>query len=381
MHKRKIAVVTSSRADYWLLRSLMQVLQKNGALQVIVTGENCNEQRLEKIKQDGFLVDAKVECLMMEDTYLDLGHAIGQGIKNFSDTLFEMKPEVLIILGDRHEIFAAATAAYSLKIPIAHIHGGEVTYGALDEGYRHAISKFSQLHFVSHEDYRKRLMRMGEIPERIHTVGAIGLDYLSTIDFSVDTPFKNSFMDSYQWIKKDNYFLVTLHSTTLGRENPEEQANCLIEALEAFSDYRIIVTQSNSDPGGQLLNSRWRAWAERNPNVVFLPVLGDDYLKVAYFSKMVIGNSSSGILEIPYLDRPCLNIGVREEGRIIPKGVYGCSFDAQSIKKSIQDILKNYQGSSKIYGIPGKISENIATILNETPLENLTYKRFYDTTA
>jgi UDP-hydrolysing UDP-N-acetyl-D-glucosamine 2-epimerase len=351
----------------------MEILQKTGALQVIVTGENCNEQRLEKIKQDGFLVDAKVECLMVEDTYLDLGHTIARGIKNFSDVFSDMAPDILVVLGDRYEIFAAAPAAYSLKIPIAHIHGGEVTYGALDEGYRHAISKFSQLHFVSHEDYRRRLMRMGENPKNIYTVGAPGLDYLSTVDFS-DTA-------SCEWVKEKDYFLVTLHSTTLGRENPEEQSNCLIEALEAFPEYRVIVTQSNPDPGGKLLNKRWQTWAESNPNVIFVPILGDDYLKVAYFSKMVIGNSSSGILEIPYLDRPCLNIGVREEGRIIPKGVYGCSFDTQSIKESIQDILENYQGSSKIYGIPGNISQSIADILSETSFENLMYKRFYDATA
>ncbi len=371
----KVAVVTGSRADYWLLRPLLLKLKLSGYLNLIITGEHLKESS--KIKVDNFIVDKEVECLSTEDNYVSLVKAISRGVSNFADALCEIKPDMLVLLGDRYETFAAATASYSLKIPIAHIHGGEVTYGALDDGFRHSISKMANLHFVSHEEYKKRLLRMGEEPEKVHTVGAIGLDNLSQVKFDDrDLLFKQ-----YPFLSQKNYFLLALHPSTLSKGNIENQAEAIITALESFSEYNIVVTQSNSDPDGSFLNKKWQNWANNNKNVYFIPTLGDNYLKVAYFSKMVIGNSSSGILEIPYLNRPVLNLGERQKGRIMPKGVYCVEGNSDKIILMIESIFDTYIESEKIYGIPGKVSESIFNIIknfSKHNLNDLIYKKFYD---
>lgn len=361
---RKIAAVTGSRAEYWLLRPLLVQLKQAGYLKLLVTGEHLIGPGLNKIREDGFDVYQEIECLS-QDTYLSLVQAIATGQNNFAEAFSTLQPDIIILLGDRYEIFAAAVAAYSLKIPIAHIHGGEITHGALDDGYRHAISKLSHIHFVSHEEYKNRLLRMGEMPEKIYTVGAIGLDHLNNI--TISTPDSPS-----------NYFLMTLHSSTLGIESPEQQADIVIKALEDFPKYHIIVTQSNSDPGGKILNQKWLNWQRNNLNVTFVDTFGDAYLKIAALSQMVIGNSSSGILEIPYLNRPVLNLGIRQEGRIMPRGVYHAPFEVDTIKQSVQYILENYQGSSKIYGEPGTISDKIFKIITKISLDSLIHKRFFD---
>ncbi len=371
---RKIAVVSSSRADYWLLKPLLFKLQNTQDLEFFISGENVQLSNREKIEQDGFKISEIVECLSFDDSYLEMTKAIARGVANFSEVFASHKPDIIVLLGDRFEIFAAAVAAYSLKIPIAHIHGGEVTHGALDDGFRHAISKMASLHFVSHEDYKNRLLRMGERPERVHTVGAIGLDPLALSINNND----EIFFQKYNFLKHKSYIVLTLHSSTLCDEDIESQATSVIKALTDYKDFHILVTQSNKDPGGLLLNKKWIAWAAENSNVHFVATLGDDYLKAVSHAQIIIGNSSSGILEAPYLNRPVLNIGNRQDGRIFPQGVYAVSFNEKKIRSSMDHILKTYEGSDKIYGKPGCISQKIYDILTTIPVDNLVYKKFYD---
>lgn len=370
----KIALITGSRAEYWLLRPLMLRLKDLQSFMLFVTGEHLLGPGLEKIKTDKFDVKEQIKCLSDGDSYLAMAQAISSGISNFSHAFNQHNPDIIVLLGDRYETFAAAAAAYSLKIPIAHIHGGEVTHGALDDGFRHAISKMSALHFVCHDEYRNRLIRMGENPDNIYNVGAIGLDNLFEFEPNKDGLIFNE----HPFLKTDKYFLLTLHSSTLSAESAESQADELISALSRFPEYKIVVTQSNRDPDGILLNNKWLEWTAKNKNVTFIPILGDDYLHVASYSELVIGNSSSGILEIPYLGRPVINIGTRQDGRIFPKGVFCTSFSAVDIVDTIKYALTTYEKSGKIYGTPGSISEKIYRVLSSISTENLIYKRFYD---
>ena len=341
---------------------------------LFVTGEHLLGPGLEKIKTDKFEIKQQVQCLSEDDSYLAMAQAISNGISNFAHAFNQHKPDIVVLLGDRYETFAAAAAAYSLKIPIAHIHGGEVTHGALDDGFRHTISKMSSLHFVCHDVYKNRLINMGEDPDSIYNVGAIGLDNM--FEFK---PNKNGLaFNEHPFLKTDKYFLLTLHSSTLSTESAENQADELINALKHFPEYKIVATQSNRDPDGLSLNKKWTEWAAKDKNVTFIPILGDDYLHVAHYSELVIGNSSSGVLEIPYLDRPVINIGTRQDGRIFPKGVFCTDFKATDIVDKISLALTRHEKSEKIYGTPGCISEEIYKILSNISTENLIYKKFYD---
>jgi UDP-N-acetylglucosamine 2-epimerase (non-hydrolysing) len=370
----KIAVITSSRADYWLLRPLISTLHQSKNFILFLSGEHLEGSSLDKIKKDGFIVNELVECLPKDDSYFEMTKAIARGISNFSNMLKKYTPDIFVLLGDRFEIFAAAISAYTLKIPIAHIHGGEVTHGALDDGFRHAISKLASIHFVSHDEYKKRLTRMGESPDKVYTVGAIGLDNLDKVQFQDSTSFYNK----YEFLKNRNYFLLTLHSSTLCSETIENQIEIVIESLNAFKNFDVVITQSNRDPGGLYLNKRWLEWSKQQDNIYFIPVLGDDYLTAAFHANIIIGNSSSGILEIPYLNKPVLNLGNRQDGRIMPQGVYSTDFNALKIKQSIQYILDNYSQSEQIYGKAGSVSKSIYDVLTQLPLDNLIYKKFYD---
>ena len=373
MHK--IAIITGSRAEYWLLRPLIKQLQTIlPDTMLFVTGDHLVTPGLDKFKDDNLEITEKAQCLSRGDSYLEMAYAISEGISEFAEIYTKHKPHLIIILGDRYEIYAAASAAYTLKIPIAHLHGGEVTHGSLDDGFRHAISKMASLHFVSHEAYKHRLMRMGEDPARIHIVGAIGLDNLSK-KFSKD---KEDFWKRYPKLKNQKYFLLTLHASTLGYEAYTYQSDCVIQALETFQNHKIVVTRSNYDPDGYSLNSIWECWSQKNFNVLFLPTLGDDYLPIASFSSAVIGNSSSGILEVPYLDIPVVNIGNRQNGRIFPKGVFCVEFDKNKIISVIHDALNDTLGSEKIYGTPGFVTQDICNVLMKNVSHNLIYKRFYD---
>ncbi len=371
---RKVAIVTGSRADYWLLRPLIYELRDRVSVDIIATGEHLLDNKASQFSKDGLDIHHHVECLSSDDSYLAMTKAISRGVSHFSDTFYELQPEAVILLGDRYETFAAAVASYTLKVPIAHLHGGEVTQGALDDGFRHSISKMASVHFVSHQDYKNRLVRMGEKPESIYTVGAIGLDNMA---LEMSDNYSEKELDYLPFSHKP-YFLLTLHSTTLGNLSVEHQVNSVIKALDRFRGYEIIVTRSNNDPNGRYINEQLQQWSGLNNHVHFIPVLGDKYLEVASNASLVIGNSSSGVLEIPYLNVPVINIGERQQGRVIPKGVFNVEFDAQKISELIEATLRSNVESEKIYGSPGEISSDIANILVKLDLKNYLSKGFYD---
>jgi UDP-hydrolysing UDP-N-acetyl-D-glucosamine 2-epimerase len=372
---RKIAIVTGSRAEYWLLRPLIKKLQESLPETILfVTGDHLITPGLDKFNDHNLRIAETVECLSKDNTYLAMARAISEGIKGFAEAYMKYKPHLIVLLGDRYEIFSAASAAYALKIPIAHLHGGEVTHGALDDGFRHSISKMASLHCVAHDVYKQRLMKMGEDPARIHTVGAIGLDNIKK-DFS---KCKTDLWKRYPELENKKYFVLTLHASTLGYEKYTHQADCVIQALEIFPEYKIVITRSNYDPDGYSLNKIWENWAQENPSILFVPTLGDDYLTIAACASVVIGNSSSGILEVPYLDIPVVNIGNRQDGRIFPKGVFSVDFHRNEIIHAIQDALNFEEESEKIYGASGTVIQNIYNVLLANLDNDLIYKKFYD---
>jgi GDP/UDP-N,N'-diacetylbacillosamine 2-epimerase (hydrolysing) len=373
----KIAVITGNRADYWLLRPLMSLLQasQRTELSIIATGAHLKDNGLQVIEKDGFKVAAVVECSPQEDTHFSMTQAIATGIHGFASTFQDLSPDLVVLLGDRFETLTAAISAYGQKIPIAHIHGGEVTFGSLDEGFRHAISKFSHIHFVSHQSYADRLIRMGEAPETVHVVGAIGLDNLANLEVKQ----KDHLLEELS-LPSGDYILVTLHSSTLDDKPSNERATALIEALDSFKENAILITMSNPDPGGQILNTMWQEWSNQQPERVFLiPTLGDNYLQMVAHAQIVIGNSSSGILEVPYLDTPVINIGKRQEGRVMPDGIIQSDYNATSIRNAIQSCKLGLKSkSSRIYGTPGDVAPKICRVLEATSFNNIIYKKFYD---
>ncbi len=375
---RNIVVVTGNRAEYWLLRPLMTLLKNSPDinLHLVVTGEHLLGPGLQKIQYDGFMVSTTVKCLTTNDSHAAMTQAISKGVAGFGILFEKERPDIVVLLGDRSETFAAAMAAYTQKIPIAHLHGGEVTHGALDEGMRHMTSKMASLHFVSHQKYKERLIRMGESPYAIHLVGTLAVENLFNFK-----PKKREelFKDQPNFIN-DDYFLVTFHPPTLDDIDLEVQANNIINALNFYPDCKIIITASNSDPGGRKLNEIWNEWAlVTGGRVLVVPALGDNYLHVAFYASLVIGNSSSGVIEIPYFDKPIINIGKRQIGRIFPTNVTQVNPCAESIKTAVaQQLTMTKNIHEKIYGTPGIVSQKIVDVLRTAPLQSLVYKEFYD---
>ncbi|USO01272.1 MAG: UDP-N-acetylglucosamine 2-epimerase (hydrolyzing) [Alphaproteobacteria bacterium] len=369
----KILLVIGSRADYWLLRNLAKQLQDNKVLVLVTSGECVSENFDQQLEKDGLELFGKINCLSDQDSYLCMTQAISEGIKSFSGILKNVNPKMVVLLGDRYETMASAVAAYSMKIPISHIHGGEVTHGAIDDGYRHAISKLSSFHFVSHEKYKERLLRMGEQPDRVHVVGALGLDNLpSSLGESARV------LERYNLKNDEDFCVLTYHSETYNEQSIKQQLMSIKSSLLSLKNFKIIITKANSDPGGVLINKVWAEWVKNDKRVKFIPTLGDDFLKLLAKAKFCIGNSSSGIIEIPYLNVPVVNIGNRQEGRIFPRGVFKAGYESDDISAAINRAL-NFSGpSEKIYKEPGKIGNRVCEFLFSFNLEKSICKKFYD---
>lgn len=335
---RKVCVVTGSRADYGLLYFLMRELQQNPRyeLQVAVTGMHLSPEfglTAQVIESDGFPISVRVETLLSSDTAIGVAKATGLGVLGFADALYNLKPDLLVVLGDRFEIFAAAQAALFLRIPIAHIGGGDVTAGAFDEAMRHSISKLSHLHFVTNADAAARLAKMGENPERIINVGSPGLDHLlhsalpdrATLEVELDFKFRAQ------------NFLVTFHPVTLDAVPSKVQLEALLSALNRFGDDTgVLITLPNADTEGRGLIERLRQYSEGKPSIKVFTSLGQRrYLGALAQVDVVVGNSSSGLYEAPSLRTPTVNIGRRQEGRLSAASVFGCAPLANDIHQAI----------------------------------------------
>lgn len=385
MAPRRVAVVTGTRADYGLLYWLIHDLYHapDIKLQLIVTGMHLMPEfgrTIEVIERDGFPIAATVDLELSSDTPEAVARAMGVGMIGLSSCFARLAPEVVVILGDRFEMLAAASAAYVMRIPIAHIHGGEVTTGAMDEGFRHAITKLSALHFTAAEPYRQRVIQMGEPPERVFTVGAPGLDHLTRTSLLNRDELERSLDFSLGELN----FLVTFHPATLDEEDAASQCRALLKALDAFPTARIVFTLPNADPGGRAIIPWLESYVAQHPERcrLFASLGQQRYLSLLREVQVVIGNSSSGIIEAPSLGTATVNIGDRQQGRLRAASVIDCASEAHAIEAAIRQALEpafraQLADVQNPYGA-GDASRRILDVLRGKDLTGLARKSFYD---
>ncbi|WP_431163721.1 UDP-N-acetylglucosamine 2-epimerase [Flagellimonas beolgyonensis] len=381
---RKVAVVSGTRADYGLLRPLIFAIKEDSELELklLATGMHLIPEfgsTYREIESDGLSIDVKIEDGLDGDSAKSIAKAIGRAIIGFSEAFDELKPDLLVVLGDRTEILAAVTAAMVASIPIAHIHGGETTEGAYDEFIRHAITKMSHLHFASTDCYRNRIIQMGEHPSRVFNVGAIGIDSIKSLDLLPKKELEKSLDLKFN----KTAVLITFHPVTLENSTAEEQFNALLQAIDEIKDCTLIFTKANSDKGGRIINQMIDDYVNKNKlKAVGFASLGQlRYLSTLQFVEFVIGNSSSGILEVPYFGIPTINIGDRQKGRLMPVSVINCNAEVNEIKNAIQkasdhNFVNNIRLQKNIYG-NGSATQQILKEIKSHNLINLK-KVFYD---
>lgn len=379
----KVAVFTGTRADYGLLYWLLKDIENDPllTLQLLVSGMHLSSEFGETYKQiedDGFIIDEKIEILLSSDSPIGTAKSIGLGVLGFSDALSRLNPDILIILGDRFEALAAAQTAMILRIPIFHLHGGEITEGAYDDAIRHAITKLSYLHGVSTEEYRQRVIQLGESPERVKNIGALGLEHIKRSSLMSLSELGQSL--NFNLIKP--YFLVTYHPVTLGNEIPETTFKEILSALDEFPQHQVIFTYPNADDGGRKIIPMIEGYVQSNPGrVIAFQSLGQRrYLSAVKSATVVIGNSSSGIIEVPSFDTPTVNIGLRQRGRLAAKSVLHSEPNSNSIKKLIDNAInKDYMFDGEVINNPygkGDTSAQIISMIKEFSFE--CSKSFYD---
>jgi len=376
---RKVAVFTGTRAEYGLLYWLLKDIQADSGLelQLLVSAMHLSPEfglTYQQISKDGFEITEKVEMLLSSNTSVGTAKSIGLGVIGFADALDRMQPDLIIILGDRFEALAAAQAAMILRIPIAHIHGGEITEGAYDDAIRHAITKLSFLHFTSTEEHKNRVIQLGENPSRVFDVGAVGLDHLqrsklmtleelsSSLNFKLDKP----------------YLLVTYHPVTLASEPATESFNNLLKALDEYKDFKIILTYPNADDGGREIIPLLEEYANNNSKrVLAIPSLGQlRYLSAVKYASAVVGNSSSGIIEVPSFKVATVNIGERQRGRMAASSVFNSNATADGIGAALKEALDaDLSQVINPYG-KGNASQSILDEIKSVDLSSI--KVFYD---
>ena len=384
LRAKKICVVTGTRAEYGLLRALMAELREatDMELQIIATGSHLTDAHgntLCEIENDGFKVDETVDMMLAADTSLATGISMGLGVMGLSSALSRLVPDMVVLLGDRYEALAAAQGAMFLGIPIAHIHGGEATEGLFDEAIRHSITKMAHLHFVAAEPYRQRVIQLGEQPNTVHTVGAAGLDNIHKLDV-VDKSTLEAFLGMPLLAP---VFLVTYHPVTLAQDGTTG-IEALFEALDQYADAHIVFTGSNADPQGELINKKIKSYCARRPNQAkYFASLGyQRYLSLMLLADVVIGNSSSGLLEAPTVGVPTVNIGPRQRGRLRAASVIDVGESATEIYIGLERALSDEarvvaaQRQSP-YGTVG-VAKRIIKELRHVKLDGILLKRFYN---
>jgi GDP/UDP-N,N'-diacetylbacillosamine 2-epimerase (hydrolysing) len=383
---KNVCVITGSRADYDLLYPLLCRIRDDGdiKLHLVATGNHMSEDfgsTYTQIEGDGFDIDFKVEITPSSDSSEGVIKSMGNGLKGFAAVFGKIDIDIIIILGDRFEIFVAATAATVAKIPIAHLSGGEITVGAFDEVFRHSITKMSHLHFTTTELYRNRVIQLGENPKRVFNVGAFVMDNINEIKLLS----KNDLQKSMGFKLGKRNLLITFHPATLEESSVEEQFNNLLIALNNIKDVKLIFTKSNSDVGGRKINQMIDNYVElNNDKAVSYPFLGRlRYLSLMQYIDGIIGNSSSGIVEAPSFKIGVINIGSRQKGRAKSSSIIDCESSLLEIEKAIKIIFnEKYKNKiSKISNIyEGKdVSKKILRELKILNLEGILMKTFYDT--
>jgi UDP-hydrolysing UDP-N-acetyl-D-glucosamine 2-epimerase len=382
---RRICIVTGSRADYGLLRWLMHDLRLDPAarLQILATGMHLSPEyglTYREIEADGFAIDQRVEIGLADDSALGIAESVGRGVAGCAKAFERLRPDIVVLLGDRFEILAAAEAAMLARLPLAHIHGGEASEGAIDEAIRHAITKMAHLHFVAAEPYRRRIIRMGEHPDRVVTVGAPGLDALQRLRLLGRAELAAAL--GYAW--RSINLLVTYHPATLSRPPPSIAMGELLGALAAVPDAGIVFTKPNADHDGRviaaMIDEFCAAHAARARAYVSLGQL--NYLSLMAECSAVIGNSSSGIIEAPALGRPTVNIGARQRGRLRAPSVIDCADAVGAIEAAIGRALDPaFQRIAAARVSPyggGGAAAAMKRVLLAAPLDRILVKSFYE---
>lgn len=381
---RKVCVITGTRADYGLLRWVMQGIKDDCdlTLQAIATGMHLSPEfglTYREIQKDGFQIDRKIEMLTSSDTAVGIAKSMGLGLIGFADALIELKPDLIVVLGDRFEIFAAVSAALVARIPVAHLHGGEVTEGAFDESLRHSITKMSHLHFVATEKYRQRVIQLGEQPERVFLVGGLGVDNIKRTKLLDRSELETSL--GFKLTQKN--LLVTFHPVTLENATAVEQMTELLAALAELKDTQLIFTLPNADTDGRVLIKMIEQFVAKHLNAHAYTSLGQlGYLSCIAHVDGVVGNSSSGLLEVPSFNKGTINIGDRQRGRLQAVSVINSPPTRQSITAALIKLYSaDFQaGLSKVrnpYG-EGGASEKIVTTIKNYVIDNIAKKTFYD---
>lgn len=383
---RKVTVLTATRAEYGLLKPLLERLNGDTSIElsIVVTGAHLSPEfglTYQEIENDGYTIDKKIEILVSADTPSSISKSMGLAMIGFADYFSDEKPNLLVVLGDRYETLAVAISAMNERIPIAHLYGGETTEGAIDESIRHAITKLSYLHFTSTEESRSRVIQLGEQPDRVFSVGAMGIENVlqeklmnkteleAAIDFKLDKP----------------YVMVTFHPVTLEDNNTAEQFQALLETCKKHKNLKFIFTKANSDANGRIINQMIDIFVKGNDHAVAFTSLGiTRYLSALRYCTLVIGNSSSGLLEAPSFGIPTINIGDRQKGRLQAESVINCEPTKEGIGQAIvlalTEEFKNKAAKTvNPYGDGNTSDKIIATIEDFLLNEKIALKKkFYD---
>ncbi|WP_025116729.1 UDP-N-acetylglucosamine 2-epimerase [Lysinibacillus fusiformis] len=373
--KRKICVVTGTRAEYGLLANLMHAIKQSAdfELQLVVTGMHLSSEfglTYKQIEEDGFVIDAKVEMLLSSDTATGVAKSIGLATIGFSDAFEKVKPDLLLILGDRFEMLAAAQTALVMQIPIAHIHGGECTFGAYDDAIRHSITKMASWHFTSTDTHRNRVIQLGEEPSSVWNVGAIGIENILKLSLLK----KEKLYTDLQLNIDQPMFLITYHPET---NLQTDGIYALLEALNNYPSVNLVFTKANADNGGREINRAIEEFVSQRQNAKVFDSLGQlRYLSTVKYADVVLGNSSSGLIEVPYLHTSTVNCGDRQAGRQKPSSVFDCTLESSAIEKAIEKALMYKGPYDQIFG-DGQVSEKIMRKLQQIS-SFARQKEFYD---
>ena len=380
----RIFIITSTRADFGLLKNLIIGLKKNKKFKtkLIVTGSHFYSKfgnTFNEIKKSDIKIYKKIKLQFKHDDEISISKIISNSITQTSKVLKKLPPDLLIVLGDRYEIMGSVIAAHICRIPLAHIHGGEVTHGVIDDAFRHSITKMSNIHFVANKIYRKRIIQLGENPKNIYIVGGLGNDSINKTKF-----FKKKYLEKKLQIKFKKYnFLVTYHPETLNKNSAQKQIQELLYSLVKLKDTSIIFTKPGADIESDIISKRIKKFIKKKNNMYFFDSLGQqNYLSMLKIVDGMIGNSSSGLLEMPYFKKGTINIGSRQSGRVFSKSVINIEMKKNEILNAIKKILskkfkKNIKKFKNPYGDPGA-SSKIIQILKKIDLKKVKNKRFFD---
>lgn len=383
---KKVCVVTGTRAEYGLLKPVIDKVYKSDILELllIVTGMHLSTEfglTYKEIEEDGYPITSKVEMLLGSDTPVGITKSMGVAMIGFADCFEVNKPDMVVILGDRYEMLAAASAAMIARIPIAHIHGGELTEGLVDEAIRHSISKMSQLHFTATEEYRKRVIQLGESPQSVYNVGSLGVENTKMVNLLQKEELENILGFQFRF----PMIMVTYHPVTLERASARKQFEEILDVLDRHKEISVIFTKANADTDGRIINQMIDEYAELNKDRCrrYVSLGQKKYLSALQFCDAVVGNSSSGIVEVPSFKIPTVNIGDRQRGRVRAESVIDCENGREQIeaalmralssefRNKISNVINPYEGE--------RTSEKIVEIISKKVYEGIDIrKKFYD---